>query len=432
MSGVGERVDEQGASAARPLRLCLFGAPSSNTNLGLGALMRSTVVAATDRSPGTSFVVFEDARGVRRARIEVNGGYVPYTVMGARLSRRLHWPESYASMTVAAALRLPTNPGAQAVRRADAVLDVSGGDSFSDIYGEHRFRTVCAPKRLALRSRRPLVLLPQTYGPFVSATTRGVARELVLRAEHAWARDADSFAALCELVGDGFDAGRHHAGVDLAFLLPPARPPALPLPVAAALAGGDAIGVNVSGLLWNHQDRFGLADDYQETMLGAVRKLLDESAAPVVLVPHVLGRRPGGEADNVANAELVARLPAPLRARVVAVDWPADAARAKWAISRCAWFLGARMHSTIAALSSGVPCAAMAYSQKYRGVFGSCGLADEVLDARALQTADLIDAVIDAHRRRDGVRAALGEQLPATLARADAQMRAILQSVSSG
>ena len=39
------------------------------------------------------------------------------------------------------------------------------------------------------------------------------------------------------------------------------------------------------------------------------------------------------------------------------------------------------MHATIAALSSGVPCATVAYSLKARGVFASCGMAHAVADA---------------------------------------------------
>ena len=52
-----------------------------------------------------------------------------------------------------------------------------------------------------------------------------------------------------------------------------------------------------------------------------------------------------------------------------------DASEVKWCISKLDWFVGSRMHATIAALSSGVPCAAIAYSRKFRGVFATLGVA---------------------------------------------------------
>ena len=64
------------------------------------------------------------------------------------------------------------NPVVRTVADSDLVLDVSGGDSFTDLYGAARFRQIIAPKQIALATGRPLVLLPQTYGPFSRATSR--------------------------------------------------------------------------------------------------------------------------------------------------------------------------------------------------------------------------------------------------------------------
>ncbi len=45
-----------------------------------------------------------------------------------------------------------------------------------------------------------------------------------------------------------------------------------------------------------------------------------------------------------------------------------NAAETKWIISRMAFFAGARTHSTIAALSSGIPTLSFAYSIKAQGI----------------------------------------------------------------
>jgi polysaccharide pyruvyl transferase WcaK-like protein len=68
-----------------------------------------------------------------------------------------------------------------------------------------------------------------------------------------------------------------------------------------------------------------------------------------------------------------------------------DEREVKWVISKLDWFCGTRMHSTIAALSSGVPTASVAYSDKTRGVFDTCGVGDQVIDPRSLQTRDVVE-----------------------------------------
>ena len=65
----------------------------------------------------------------------------------------------------------------------------------------------------------------------------------------------------------------------------------------------------------------------------------------------------------------------------------------KWLISQLDWFCGTRMHATIAALSSGVPVSAIAYSAKVQGVFETCGQGDAVADARTLPGPDVVEVV---------------------------------------
>lgn len=411
-------------------RLCLFGAPGINANLGLGALMQGTLAGVWAQRPDAEMTVFDDALGVRPSVFYGGDGVDhDYTCIGARYSRRVYRPESFVAMRISGRLKGLGNPGTSAVLAAHGVLDVSGGDSFSDIYGQLRFRRVSAPKLLALRLQRPLVLLPQTYGPFRSQTTADQARRLVLGARQAWARDDDSYEVLRDLLGPEFDPYRHRAGVDLAFLLPARMPSGLPRDVTDALADDPGpVGVNVSGLLWNHAERFDLTLDYRQSMTRVVSELA-AAGHRVVLVPHVIGLSRNREFDNVAIEDLQAMLPSARASAVVSVPWVADAAHAKAIIARCSFFVGTRMHSTIAALSSGVPCTAVAYSPKYRGVFAIAGLPDAVLDARRLGSADLVEAVVTAVDRAPTWAKVLETTIEQVKARAAEQMSAILASV---
>jgi polysaccharide pyruvyl transferase WcaK-like protein len=414
-----------------PLTACLFGVPGAHLNLGVGALRAATLGGLLAREPAASVTVFDDGWGQRAGRAYVDGRPVPIQLTGARHSRRFHRPESYLNMRVSAALGGLGNAGLASIDAADVVLDVSGGDSFSDIYGERRFRTVAWPKRLAVLRGRPLVLLPQTYGPFRSPRVRAQAAALTRAAAMAWARDPDSYAALVDLLGDDLDPDRHREGVDVAFTLEP-RPPdeAVRERLAAwfAAAPGPVAGLNVSGLMTHAEGmvRFGLAADCGQVARRLAQRLLDEPDTRLVVVPHV--RTPGGaDDDGVASERLHADLARRYGPdRVALAPAGLDPHQTKWLIGRTDWFCGMRMHATIAALSSGVPVAVIAYSGKARGVFATVGQQRHVADARRDDADALLDQLWRSWSQRADTAAELARTVPAARRRAAAQMDAIV------
>src|SRR5688572_10406244 len=201
------------------MRLCLFGAAGDTSNLGVSALMTSAVAAIARAHPRAEVTVFDNGWGTRSGIVRVGDQDFAVRYRGARLSRRLYRPESLWNMRLAAWTGWQGNPGTRAMADADAILDVSGGDSFGDLYGEKRFRAMTLPKQIALRLGRPLVLLPQTYGPFRDRSAERLAASLVRRSAMAWARCARSFETLKQLLGTDFDPSRHREGVDMAFAL---------------------------------------------------------------------------------------------------------------------------------------------------------------------------------------------------------------------
>ena len=260
------------------VRLCLFGAPGDTANLGVSALLESVLAGVAERRPAADVTVFDNGLGARRASLAVGESTFGYGLLGARLSKRVHRPESLHQMKAAALVGGRVNPGTRAMARADAVLDISGGDSFTDLYGPKRWQSVEMPKSLALQLGRPLVLLPQTYGPYRAPEAQRKAEEIVRGSAAAWARDERSFAILQELAGPEFDPGRHRVGVDVAFGLPPRRPKgSLGTTIEGWLAGdrtAPVVGLNVSGLLFNDpgaRAQFGLAGDYRATIDAAGR-----------------------------------------------------------------------------------------------------------------------------------------------------------------
>lgn len=414
-------------------RICVFGAPADTGNLGVNALSEALLDGIAARLPSADVTVFDHGWGMEEQRAP-GSGFV-YTRCGARTSKRYHRPEAFANMRLSALAGGVANPGARRLLQADGVFDVSGGDSFSDIYGSRRFDAVNAPKRLALAHRVPLVLLPQTYGPFSSRKVEQEAVRLVRGARAAWARDERSFDALKRLVGHDYDPARHRAGVDLAVLLVPRRPDGdLRSETVRALdgRGRPLVGLNVSGLLYNDpgaQRRFGLAMDYRGVVRTVLRRFLEQTDANIVLVPHVCG---SGEMDDdvVAQEQLVREFGA-VGGRLRLLPWGLDAGQTKWAISQLDWFCGSRMHATIAALSSGVPTATIAYSGKSQGVFDSFGLGNEVVDGRVRGAEEVLAAVDASWTRRKETQTRLARSLPRVLARAEEQLDDILELVAS-
>lgn len=367
---------------------CLFGASPGTGNQGVNALCWSTLTGLADRGC-TDLHVFDYGRQTRPAAL----GTISYTRHAMTVGRRFWQANHLGRARLAAAAGLHGNAVVRAVAGADLVLDVSGGDSFTDLYGAARFRHIAAPKQIALDLGRPLVLLPQTYGPFRRAGSRRIARRLIAGARLAYARDPDSYLRLQELLGNRFDPERHRLGIDLAFGLAPRAPTGLEPAVLRVLEEGGArplVGLNISGLIANRpqaaRTRFGLACDYGALMREIVVWLLKSSDARLLLVPHVHAPPGHYECDLDAARALLAGLPPDVAQsageRVAIVEQALDACELKWLIARTDWFCGTRMHSTIASLSSGVPTAALAYSLKTRGVFATCGMADAVVDLR--------------------------------------------------
>jgi len=209
--------------------------------------------------------------------------------------------------------------------------------------------------------------------------------------------------------------------VDVAFLLsaiPPAHDKAAVLQERLSSDETQKIGLNVSGLLYRtdgHENGFGLRDDYRQTVLSIVRWFIQNTGARVFLVPHVSSDVPAckhvlDEAMTYANG------------RVEFIGDGLDQNELKWVIGQMDWFCGARMHASIAALSSFVPTLVLAYSDKAKGVFAECGQEQSVLDLRTMATAEVVEAVGVAWENRKEVASQLQRDLPLVLRKVSSQM----------
>lgn len=276
------------------------------------------------------------------------------------------------------------------VRRADVVIDIGAGDSFADIYGPARLRRMFAMKFLTHLACRPMVVAPQTVGPFTKPVSRLLAKLTLKLSKVVASRDRLSTEAARAL-------GASHVieASDVALRLPYTKP-------GPRGEGPVRVGLNVSGLLMNGgytgKNMFGLTVDYP----GLIRSLITDlqaRGAEVHLVPHVITHKGDTEDDVKVSADLAAEFPGV----VLAPDF-ADPSEAKTYIAALDFFAGARMHACIAAFSSGVPVVPMAYSRKFEGMFGTLGYARTV-DCTKGNTEDLRATILAGFDQRETLKA---------------------------
>ncbi|NJR77891.1 polysaccharide pyruvyl transferase family protein [Sphingomonas corticis] len=276
--------------------------------------------------------------------------------------------------------------------RCDAVLDISGGDSFTDIYHRKRFFFICATKLLVIARRVPLILSPMTIGPFEKPRSRWIAAYIMNRTRATVARDSQSFEVATQLA----PRAPLSLAADVAF--------ELPYESRAAERGGDRlrVGVNVSGLLFHEAEtgsnRFGLSIDYAVYTRRLIETLLARGAE-VHLITHCCSRRMP-EDDDGRRADLLSG-DYPETIRVPDFSHPCAA---KSYISSLDFLVAGRMHACIGAFSAGTPVLPVAYSRKFSGLFGMLGY-DAMIPVTGMTDEQAITFSLDALDRRHALAA---------------------------
>jgi polysaccharide pyruvyl transferase WcaK-like protein len=242
-------------------------------------------------------------------------------------------------------------------KRYDLVFDIGEGDSFADIYGFQRFIKFSANKYFAISSKVPLIIAPQTIGPFNNYISSIIATYLLKQAQAVYTRDHKSSDYLKKM------KVIHHEASDVAFLLPYDQKNKI----------DNSVGINVSGLLWHggytKRNQFNLSVDYQKLIVDLINGFIRREQK-VYLVAHVISDTDDVEDDYRTAEKIKAEYFSENDLVMVAPKFTSPI-EAKSFISSMMFFLGSRMHATIGAISAGVPTIPLAYSRKFSGVFGT-------------------------------------------------------------
>ncbi len=132
--------------------------------------------------------------------------------------------------------------------------------------------------------------------------------------------------------------------------------------------GEGVLGLNVSPLLLRYRPTKEPEGRLLDEVAGFIRYAVVERRLGVLLVPHVIPHDGAAKNNDAAfMAQLLPRL-SDLGNHLRVMNDNLNAAQTKHVISQCRFFIGARTHSTIAALSSEVPTISIAYSVKAKGI----------------------------------------------------------------
>ena len=409
--------------------ILLAGAAPDTGNLGVNALCDAAVSSLKAMDESFEFGIYDFGDGVRSGTVADDIGV---ELIGGKNSKKIYKESSFSNLFFQKKIGFSLTNTARKIGSYDCLLDVGGGDSFTDLYGGKRFDLINYPKKISRVDKTPIILMPQTFGPFLSDKNKESARRILSYADLVYARDNNSYQFLQEIMGSEFDPGKFKLGVDMAFLLKPSCSGFED--ILDLMSGKKIYGINVSGLIYNNPEnsltQYGIKINYGDVLKTFVEKVLSEDDGEVWFVPHVHAPLDHYESDLKASIDLKECIDQKLRSRVRVLDAKYNQREVKSIISKMAWFCGTRMHATIASLSSCVPTVNIAYSGKALGVFETANSESSVFDARYVNDEDMLTLLYEHWSSRLKISKELSEKIERVKFLAQAQIEEISAAIN--
>ena len=262
-------------------------------------------------------------------------------------------------------------------KKVEYVAAINGGDGFSDIYDTRVFHSRLGLSKLAMAAKIPLILLPQTIGPFSEGKNLALATKILRYAKHVFVRD-DCFVANLNKMGV-----KHELTNDLSYYMKPE-------PFDIKIDRSKAIGINVSGLAWDNKFHTlaGQFDIYPELITRLIL-MFQKKGNMVYLISHSYNfNKPELYNDDLKAArEAYNRLEN--KTNVVLIDCNLISPQIKYVISQMSFFVGTRMHANYAAIFTKVPVFGLAYSYKFKGAFENNDIFNRTCEINNISALDI-------------------------------------------
>jgi len=233
-----------------------------------------------------------------------------------------------------------------------AVLSI-GGDNYSLDYGKPTLFTDLDD--LVLSRKKPIIIWGASVGPFNKMLKyENYMKAHLKKINGIFVRETASIGYLASL---GINKNVWLVA-DPAFLLQPFKTDKIKEKIPQG-----AIGINLSPLMAKYATNNNLKK-WLEKSADIVKEVSIKTKRPIYLIPNVVGSQTN---DYEFLKKVLFRIGKQGKA-INLVPPDLNAAETKWLINKMFVFAGARTHSIIAALSSGVPALSFAYSLKAKGI----------------------------------------------------------------
>ena len=159
-------------------------------------------------------------------------------------------------------------------------------------------------------------------------------------------------------------------------------------------------------------NQFGLKTDYQQTIRKIINWFLSMKNVKVHLISHVATERRHVENDYEVAFDLWKNIHHDRLMLAPLFFSPIDA---KNYIAGMDFFMGARMHATIAAFSAGVPVIPMAYSRKFNGLFVDTLSYSHLADMIEDEENTILTMIKDGFSNRDSLKQEIANRIDTTV-----------------
>lgn len=275
---------------------------------------------------------------------------------------------------------LPFTRFGKIIRNLRWVAAINGGDGFSDIYSTETFISRLHETNIAMKCNIPIIILPQTIGPFKEESNRVIANRILQYATRIYVRD-DKFIKELNSMGLKYEMTK-----DLSAYM---KPQPIDIDIEP-----NAVGLNVSGLAYSNTFRT-LSGQFASYpyLINAIIRYFQSQNVPIYLIPHSYNYNHPEESndDLVAIRDLYAKLEDTTNVHVVDRDMISP--QVKYVISQMSFFIGTRMHANFAAIYTKVPLFGLAYSYKFQGAFEANGIYDSTAMINNI-TEEECDAIV--------------------------------------
>ena len=305
---------------------------------------------------------------IKKETVNVQGYSVTFTHFTVNVFEYKLWKKTGFS--------LPFTKWGRFVRNVALVAAINGGDGFSDIYGEKTFHSRLSEIKFAMKNKTPLILLPQTIGPFKDPKVLAKAKQIMKYASAVYVRDSKYTKELDEM------GIKYELTNDLSAFM---KPEPWDIEIKP-----DSVGINVSGLAYsnNFRDLAGQFAAYPELITRLIQHFQKKNKT-VYLIPHSYGyNNPERDNDDMISSRKIYNSLED-KTNVVLIDKDMISPQVKYVISKMSFFIGTRMHANFAAIFTKVPVFGLAYSFKFQGAFENNGIYNRTAMINNITSADI-------------------------------------------